>query len=62
MASASDMLRAKFCLNLTSSASRDLAFIGAPEDDLDAAVEDAGLLQDRGERRAGPDARCRCRR
>src|SRR6185295_368199 len=33
---------------------RDLAFVGAPEDDLDATVEDASLLQDRGERCAGP--------
>ncbi len=32
----------------------NLAFIGAPEHGLDATVEDAGLLQDRSERCAGP--------
>ena len=41
-------------LELDVVGSLDLAFVGAPEDDLDAAVEDAGLLQDRGERRARP--------
>ena len=41
-------------LELDVVGSRDLAFVGAPEDDLDAAVEDPGLLQDRGERRARP--------
>ena len=34
---------------------RDLSLVGAPENDLNAAVEDAGLLQDRGESRAGPE-------
>jgi hypothetical protein len=33
---------------------RDLAFIRAPKDDLDASLQDAGLLQDRGERCASP--------
>ena len=48
------MLRAKFCLNLTSSDFFDLAFVGAPENDLDAVSRDLGLLQKRGKRRASP--------
>ena len=33
---------------------RDLACIGAPEDHLDAVLQHARFLEDRGERRAGP--------
>src|SRR6185312_13605430 len=41
-------------LELDLVVSRDFAFVCAPEDDLDAAVEDPDLLEDRGERRARP--------